>query len=66
MRLFVYQHLIDELKKRLHLTAQKKKKKLLMYLKYPAVSPENNCTERALRHAVVICKISHSARSEDS
>lgn len=54
----------DELKKRLHLTAQKKKK-LLMCLKFPSVPPENNCAERALRHAVVIRKISHGSRSEE-
>jgi len=54
----------DELNKRLALTAQKKER-LLVCLAFPQVPPENNCAERALRHAVVIRKISRGSRSEE-
>lgn len=53
-----------ELNKRLQLTA-KKKERLLVCLEVPEVPPENNCAERALRHAIVIRKISHGCRSEE-
>lgn len=53
----------DELNKRLQLTA-KKKERLLVCLNFPDVPPENNCAERAIRHPVVIRKISRGSRSQ--
>lgn len=52
-----------QLNERLQLT-KKKKERLLVCLDFPEVPPENNCAERALRHAVVIRKISRGSRCE--
>ena len=37
---------------------------MLVCLNFTDVSPENNCAERAIRHPVVIRKISRGSRSQ--